>query len=138
MRKIYHILTTVSLLQAKLPRHIAFAFLMAILSAGCVSSNELAGVDNVWRDPSVAFADGVSTTDDVLKALGPPSQVIALGEKTVFYYVREKSAQKAYVTFIYNVINAAVTYDRAVFFFDGKGILTEHSYSKETIARAAQ
>jgi hypothetical protein len=109
-----------------------------MLSAGCVSSNELAGVDNVWRDPSVAFTDGTSTTDDVLKTLGPPSQVIALGDRTVFYYVREKSAQKAYVTFVYNVINQTVTYDRAVFFFDGKGMLTAHSYSKETIARAAQ
>jgi hypothetical protein len=137
MRKIYHLLTVLTLLRTEVPRHMAFAALVATLS-GCVSSNELAGVDNVWRDPSVAFTDGISTTDDVLKALGPPSQVIALGERTVFYYVREKSAQKAYVTFIYNVINATVTYDRAAFFFDGKGILTAHSYSKETIARKAQ
>ena len=137
MRKVHDILTQ---LQTKLSLRTAFGALAVIapLSAGCVATNEVAGVDNVWRDPSVVFTDGISTTDDVLKMLGPPSQVISLGEQTVFYYVREKIRERAYITFVYNVDNTTITYDRAAFFFNSKGVLVTHSYSKEAIERKVQ
>jgi outer membrane protein assembly factor BamE (lipoprotein component of BamABCDE complex) len=138
MRKVHDILTQ---LQTRLSLRIAFGALAVIAclsTAGCVSTNEVAGVDNVWRDQSVAFTNGISTTDDVLKMLGPPSQVISLGEQTVFYYVREKVRERAYITFVYNVDNTEITYDRAAFFFNSKGVLVTHSYSKEAIERKVQ
>jgi outer membrane protein assembly factor BamE (lipoprotein component of BamABCDE complex) len=80
-------------------RH-SFAVLMLgtclCLLTGCVSKRGEMGVRNYWRDPSLAtFEKGRSTQSDVMHALGPPSQVIALQDQTLFYYLREQSQTKA-------------------------------------------
>ena len=47
--------------------------------AGCANWNEDAGVDNHWRaETAPEWTPGVSTADDVMAALGPPSQIINL------------------------------------------------------------
>ena len=110
-------------------------FALCLLSlTGCVSKRSEMGVRNSWRDPAVpAFEKGHTTQSDVMHALGPPSQVIALQEQTLFYYLREQSRTKAMFLVIYNQTRQEITYDRAIFFFNKEGILTDFSYSAEAV-----
>ena len=102
---------------------------------GCVSKRSEMGVENSWRDPSPpAFEKGRSTQSDVMRSLGPPSQVIALQEQTLFYYLREQSRSKAVYLVVYNQTRQRINYDRAIFFFNKQGVLTDFAYSKEAIA----
>jgi hypothetical protein len=67
-----------------------------------------------------------------MQALGPPSQVIALPDQTLFYYLREQSRTKAVFLVIYNQTRQQIAYDRAIFFFK-QSVLTDFAYSAETV-----
>jgi hypothetical protein len=67
--------------------------------------------------------------------LGPPSQLIALSDQTVFYYLTEKTSGKGYIFIFWNQVNAKSEYDRAIFFFDSDGVLEEFAYSQEEVER---
>jgi hypothetical protein len=102
--------------------------------AGCLGKRGEMGVRNSWRgSPPPAFEKGRSTQSDVMRALGPPSQVIALQDQTLFYYLREQSRTKAVFLIIYNQVREQITYDRALFFFSKEGTLVDFSYSAEAI-----
>jgi hypothetical protein len=110
-------------------------FLLVLAATGCVSKHSEMGVENSWRGPSPpAFEKGRSTQSDVMRSLGPPSQVIALQEQTLFYYLREQSRSKAVYLVVYNQTRQRINYDRAIFFFNKQGVLTDFAYSKEAIA----
>jgi hypothetical protein len=110
------------------------AAVLAAGLAGCVSKRSEMGVENTWRGPSPpSFEKGRSTEDDVMRALGPPSQVIALPEQTLFYYLREQSRTKAIYLIIYNQTRQEIIYDRGIFFFNKQGVLMDFAYSKEAI-----
>ena len=112
---------------------LALAFILSTLT-GCVSKRSEMGVENRWRGPSQpSFEKGRSTEGDVMRALGPPSQVIALPEQTLFYYLREQSRTKALYLIIYNHTRQQIIYDRGIFFFNKQGVLTDFAYSKEVI-----
>jgi hypothetical protein len=106
---------------------------MCLLSlTACVSKRGAMGVRNYWRDPGMpAFEKGRTTQSDVMHALGPPSQVIALQDQTLFYYLRELSQTKAMFLVVYNQTRQEITYDRAIFFFNKESVLTDFAYSKE-------
>ncbi len=114
----------------------AMTFIMATILAGCASFNATDGVENLWREiPVEQFEKGVTTQADVLEWLGPPSQLIALNNQTVFYYLTEKTSGKGKIFIVYNQVDASSQYDRAIFFFDLDGILQEFAYSKEAVER---
>ena len=114
-------------------RCIIFGMLFLTLT-GCVSKRNEMGVMNEWRNPAIpAFEKGRNTQSDVMKALGPPSQVIALQDQTLFYYLREQSETKSVLLLIYNQTRQQITYDRAIFFFNKQSVLTDFSYSKESV-----
>ena len=113
-------------------------FLLAAM-ASCTSDVGYSGVDNVWRSETVpTWEMGKTTEMDVIDALGPPSQLIALEKETVYYYLRER--RKGYGVFLlaYNWKNQNLVYDRAIFFFDKNGKLTKHSYSLEALPYEAE
>jgi hypothetical protein len=117
-----------------LPTAALATFLLALAVTGCVSKQSEMGVENSWRDPSPpAFEKGRSTQSDVMRSLGPPSQVIALQEQTLFYYLREQSRSKAVYLAVYNQTRQRINYDRAIFFFNKQGTLTDFAYSKEPV-----
>lgn len=106
----------------------------ALSLGGCLNKRSEMGVRNDWRNPSLpAFEKGVTTQSEVMHALGPPSQVIALPEQTLFYYLREQSRTKSMFLIIYNQTRQQITYDRAIFFFNKQGVLTDFAYSKEAV-----
>jgi len=107
-----------------------------VLLTGGVNYGAVDGVDNLWRAISVdEFEKGVTTQADVLDQLGPPSQLINLRKQTVFYYLTEEMSGRGKLFIVWNQISAESRYDRAIFFFDTRGVLKEFAYSKEQIAR---
>jgi hypothetical protein len=103
--------------------------------SGCASWSQETGVDNRWRDGSVpVWVSGETTSDDVMTALGPPSQIIALKDQVVYYYLKEQMSGSAYVLILYNNAKMKAQYDRAVFFFDDEGTLTRYAYSNEKLS----
>ena len=101
---------------------------------GCANRQSQMGVENIWRaDPAPAFEIGTTTQSEVMKALGPPSQVIALADQTLFYYLREQQKLQALSLVIYSHSRERIMYDRAIFFFDDKGVLHDFALSEEAI-----
>jgi hypothetical protein len=111
----------------------AIVGLSVLVGGGCVASRGDVGVSNQWRADLGRFEDGVSTQDNVLEFLGPPSQLIPLEGRVVYYYVLERSEGRDLYLILYNRRRDEVFYDRAIFFFDEKGVLERHSYSTEEI-----
>jgi len=100
--------------------------------SGCASWESQQGVRNIWRDKNLPEIQiGITSQSEVARILGPPSQVISLKKQVIFYYLLEKRKSKATFLIIYNWSQSNTTYDRAIFFFDNKGILTDFSYSLE-------
>jgi len=107
---------------------------VALLASGCASRQSQLGVKNLWRNNDAAkFEKGTTTQSDVMQVLGPPSQVIGLRDQTIFYYLREQLKSKSLVLVIYNDTREQITYDRAIFFFDTKGILKDYAFSDEQL-----
>ena len=101
---------------------------------GCANWDGYAGVSNEWRNPDVpVWEPGVTTASDVTAVLGPPSQLIALHDETVFYYMREGKDGKSLLLLVWNTGSQRTEYDRAMFFFDKKGLLRKYSYSPEAL-----
>ncbi len=112
----------------------AAVLLLAVL-AGCASYERTRGVENTWRDPALSPpVIGQTTQSDVIRMFGPPSQVIGLGDRTVFYYLAERGKGRGAILVVYNWLKEDVTYDRAIFFFDAAGLLQDYGLSHEAIA----
>ena len=79
------------------------------------------------------WEEGKTTAADVAKFLGPPSQLIPLHDETVFYYMREGKEGNALMLIVWNSGTQVSSYDRAIFFFDGDGVLKTYSYSNDTL-----
>lgn len=108
--------------------------LFLLLAAGCISYESQKGVVNKWRDESLPeFEVGKTSQGEVINSLGPPSQVISLGDQVVFYYMLEKEIGAGQICLIYNRIDENSSYDRAIFFFDEKGVLSEYAFSFEKV-----
>jgi hypothetical protein len=112
---------------------ILFGATCLVNSLGCVASHGEVGVSNQWRLDLERFENGVSTQDEVLRALGPPSQLIPLKDQVVFYYMLERHDGRDFYLILYNRRSDSVYYDRAIFFFDDEGILSHHAYSDREI-----
>ena len=100
---------------------------------GCSGSGRRVGIPNRWRSPTIQFQPGTTTEEDVLRRLGPPSQIVALQDRTVYFYVLEEADSFRLGMFLFAWSSLEVTYDRAVFFFDRTGRLVRHAYSPKAI-----
>ena len=106
---------------------IGLVVLAGLVLTGCRVSEARRGVESSWREPGIAFTAGTTTEADVLTALGPPSQVVPIGSRTVYYYLLEVSNTNETILLVYNNSRTRVRYDRAIFFFDANGVLEFHS-----------
>ncbi len=93
---------------------------------GCAQYDNRRGVEVVWKPDAIdGLKVGSSTRNDVLQLLGPPSQVIALADETVLYYLFEYSSGQGLILVFYNQVEIDTRYDRAIFFFDENDLLTD-------------
>ncbi|MEM6567140.1 MAG: hypothetical protein AAF957_01945 [Planctomycetota bacterium] len=108
----------------------------AVLAACSVGSRQ-AGVQNTWREPGIieGFEVGTTSIDDIMAALGPPSQMIDLENGPMLYYLLERSDTEGLTLFVYNTQKIRVRYDRAAFLCDRDGVLRRMSFSTETIRK---
>jgi len=98
------------------------------LLGACAQFESKRGVEVNWQTAVTdKLTRGESTRANVLALLGPPSQVIALDGETALYYLFEQSQGDGLVLIVYNRMRIDTRYDRAIFFFDEKDILTEYS-----------
>jgi outer membrane protein assembly factor BamE (lipoprotein component of BamABCDE complex) len=104
---------------------------VVLATSGCAEISKKAGVENRWRDHNIVLHEGMTTQQEVLTQLGPPSQIIALPAKTVFYYLFEETKDRLLFLVLYNQADTNITYDRAVFFFNKDGILETYAFSKK-------
>ena len=116
---------------------VSLSLMIAVLATACVSYDRTKGVESTWRDRRISPPIvGETTQSDILRTLGPPSQVIGLRDQTVFYYLKEQGRGRGAVFIVYNWINEDVTYDRAIFFFDANGVLLDYGLSNGSPAAA--
>ncbi len=102
--------------------------LAVAMMSGCVQFSNQRGIEVAWQDEVVAQLEkGRSTRADVLALLGPPSQVIALEDETVLYYLFEDAEGDGLLLIVYNNIDIQTHYDRAIFFFDENDLLSDYA-----------
>ena len=117
----------------RISKYLALCALVALGS--CANWSQETGVDNRWRGAEVpVWVTGETKAEDVMTELGPPSQIIALKDQVVYYYLKEQMSGSAYVLILYNNAKMKAEYDRAIFFFDDDGKLTRYAYSNETLS----
>jgi len=108
-------------------RLIALLLVTALVGA-CAQYENKRGVDVNWQNEITGkLVKGESTRRDVLELLGPPSQVIALDNESVLYYLFEHSTGEGLILILYNRMSIDTRYDRAIFFFDEQDVLTEYA-----------
>jgi outer membrane protein assembly factor BamE (lipoprotein component of BamABCDE complex) len=100
--------------------------LLTVLLGACAQYENQRGVEVSWQTAALSeFNVGSTSRSEVLTKLGPPSQLISLGDETVLYYLYERSVGDGLILVVYNRFRVDTRYDRAVFFFDDNDILTE-------------
>jgi len=113
------------------------ALLVTGLLGGCAQYENRRGVEVTWQDSvTTKLVRGQTTRKEVLRLLGPPSQVISMEEETVFYYLFERSKGEGVILIVYNRMKIDTDYDRAVLFFDENDILTDFATRIEESADA--
>lgn len=109
-------------------RRSLFSALSFMCLAGCAQFDSERGVSVNWNPAALnSFTRGVSTRADVMAALGPPSQLVSLGDETVLYYLNESTRGRGLTLLVYSRFEVDANYDRAVFIFDRNERLTDYS-----------
>jgi outer membrane protein assembly factor BamE (lipoprotein component of BamABCDE complex) len=110
------------------PRRFLPVLLALAALAGCAQYDNSRGVEVTWQTATLdGLRRGETTRAQVLDRLGPPSQVIALGDETVLYYLNEQADGRGLLLVVYNRFDVETRYDRAIFFFDENDTLTDYS-----------
>ncbi|TXS96179.1 hypothetical protein FV139_01345 [Parahaliea maris] len=105
-----------------------FTLLLCTLLGACAQYENRRGVDVNWSPAQLGdITVGKTTRSEVLKRLGPPSQLIALEDETVLYYLFEHAQGEGLILVVYNRFEVNTRYDRAVFIFDEQDQLVDYS-----------
>lgn len=112
------------------------ACLFTAVLAGCAQYENKRGVEVTWQDDVTKhLVPGQTSRKEVLRLLGPPSQVISLEEETVLYYLFERSKGSGVILLVYNRMEINTHYDRAILFFDANDVLTDYATKIDDTAR---
>ncbi len=103
--------------------------LLVSLIAGCSIANRQAGIPNRWQKEQQAFQVKTTTEQDVLDLLGPPSHLMEIHERTVFYYLLEKDHTEGLYLGVFNYTDTDARFDRAIFIFSQDRLLEEFAVS---------
>ncbi len=112
---------------SRLTRAALAATLIALVSACAQYENKRGVLDNWQGSMEKQFVRGETSRQQVLDLLGPPSQVVALGDETVMYYLFEQSDGSGLILIVYNQFRIDTRYDRAIFFFDESDTLRDYA-----------
>ena len=117
--------------------YIIAIFSLFISMTACFTVSDQQGVDNLWREEWRVedIEVGKTTQNDIVQVLGPPSQIIDLDTGALFYYLLQYRKGSGVFLLLFNFKKAKVNYDRAIFFFDNEGVLTDYGFSIESVER---
>ncbi|GAB3279806.1 hypothetical protein [Parahaliea aestuarii] len=102
--------------------------LLCTMLGACAQYENRRGVEVTWDPANLgSLTPGTTTRSDILKRLGPPSQLIALEDETVLYYLFEQAKGEGLILIAYNRFEVNTRYDRAVFIFDQQDKLVDYS-----------
>jgi len=109
-------------------RRLVIALLLPLCLAACAQYENRRGVEVTW-DPAqlTDLTVGETSRADILQRLGPPSQLIALEDETVLYYLYEHARGNGLILIAYNRFEVDTRYDRAVFIFDDNDRLVDYA-----------
>ena len=94
-----------------------------LLAPGCFISRST--VNEPLRRPEVErFVPGTTTASEVVAALGAPSEVVQLGNRTAYRYDFSVNKNAGFSIIILTFINTDLRSDRVWLFFDSKDVLT--------------
>ena len=100
----------------------------AVFVASCARYGSQRGVEVTWEEGVLdRFQRGVTTRSEVMAALGPPSQLVNLGDESVLYYLNEDAQGEGLILILYNRFEINTRYDRAVFIFDADDRLSDYA-----------
>jgi len=101
-------------------------FAVLLLLPACVYSQ---GSRHQLLDPELieALEPGESTAQDVVTALGAPTEVVQLGRRSAYRYDASVSKQVGLVLIFVALHGSDTQEDRAWFFFDEDGLLTHRA-----------
>jgi hypothetical protein len=110
---------------------------LLIFLPGCFAVSDQQGVDNLWRDESKVqgIEKGATTQNEIIELFGPPSQIIDMDNGAIFYYLLQDKKGKGVFLLLFNYKTEKINYDRAIFFFNEQGILTDYGFSIENVER---
>lgn len=112
-------------------RHLSLlATLTLLIAPGCFVSRDRV---NTPLDPARvgALKPRESTADDVLAALGAPSEVIQLGRRSAWRYDHAEGKTAAFTLILVTFVNKDVKQDRMWAFFDEEDVLTHFGSTYE-------
>ena len=114
-----------------------FLLLNVLLLSSCFTLSDQQGVDNLWRVESniSGIEKGKTTQEEIIELFGPPSQILNLDEGSVFYYLLQRKEGMGVFLLLYNFRDEKIIFDRAIFFFNDQGVLTDYGLSIEQIER---
>jgi len=118
-------------------KNISMFLLILLFLSSCFSISDQQGVDNLWRDETKVqgIEKGTTTQNEIIELFGPPSQIIDMDNGAIFYYLLQDKKGKGIFLLLFNYKTEKVNYDRAIFFFDEEGILTDYGFSIENVER---
>ncbi|WP_116365929.1 hypothetical protein [Parahaliea mediterranea] len=105
-----------------------FTLLLCTWLTACAQYENRRGVNVNWTPDNLGpVQTGTTTRSDILARLGPPSQLIALEDETVLYYLFEQAQGEGLILIAYNRFEVNTRYDRAVFIFDQNDRLVDYA-----------
>ena len=99
------------------------ALLLAVLAPGCFISRSTIN-EPMQRAALGGLVPGQSTAKDVVAALGAPSEVVQLGNRSAYRYEFATTKTAGFSIIILTFVNDDACSDRIWFFFDSKDVLT--------------
>jgi hypothetical protein len=113
----------------KFIRNAIVALSVMILCVGCAmfaKSKEYHGFDAKKLND---VETGMTTAGDIVSAFGAPTNIVKLSNGNAYVYERSISKGTGIWLILLSLGNYETQYDRAVFFFDHKDILTHYGLS---------
>ena len=103
-------------------RAILFLVAAALLGSGCFISRSTVN-EPLSRPALDGLVPGTTTAKEVVEALGAPSEVVQLGNRTAYRYEFSVRKNAGFSIIVLTFINDDMVSDRVWFFFDSKDVL---------------
>ena len=111
--------------RSPLSSHVLLAAGLALLLPSCLLSRSTTN-EPLRAKAIAALAPGETTAEEVVEALGAPTEVVQLGHRSAYRYDATTVKQAGLWVLLVGFLNTDTRSDRLWVFFDEQGVLTHH------------